>query len=68
MYLERIEKRFKIIEEIGNPLTEGQIGSPWIKGISNILTVGKRNILNLSVELNQRIEQGIELTIGILDF
>ncbi len=64
MYLERIKKHFKIVEKIGNPLTEGQIESLWIKGISNASIMKERDTLNLSVELNQRIER----TIGTLGF
>jgi len=55
MYLEKIEKCLKIMEEIGNPLIEGQIGSLWTKGISNASITEKRDIFNLSVDLNQRI-------------
>jgi len=56
------------MEEIGNPLIEGQIGSLWIKKILNASIVKERDILNLSVELNQRIKQEIELIIGISGF
>ncbi len=55
------------MKEIGNPLTEDQIGSLWIKRILNVSIIEKKDILNLIVELNQRIEQEIKLTIGILD-
>ncbi len=49
------------MEEIGNLLTEGQIGSLWIKGTLNALIVAKRNISSQSVESNQRIERTIEI-------
>ena len=62
MYLERTEECLKIMEEIGNLLTEDQTGSLWIKGTLNALIMEKRDILNLSVELNQKIEW----TIGVL--
>ncbi len=68
MYPERTENHLKIMEEIGNPLIEGQIGSLWIKEISNISIVEKKDILDQSVDLNQRIKQEIERTIGMLDF
>jgi len=67
MYPERIENHLKILEEIENPLIEGQIGNLWIKGISNVSIVRKRNILDSSIKLNQRIKQGIELIIGMSD-
>jgi len=56
------------MEEIENPLTEGQIESLWIKGISNVLIVERKVTSNLNVKLNQRIKRGIEQTIGISDF
>jgi len=65
MYLERIENHLKIIEEIKNLLTEGQIISLLIKEISNAITVEKRAISNLNVELNQRVKQGTKWIIGI---
>ncbi len=61
MYLERTEECLKIMEEIGNLLTEDQTGSLWIKGTLNALIMEKRDILNLSVEPNQRIELTIEI-------
>ncbi len=62
MYLERTENRLRIMEEIGNLLIKDQIGSLWIKGISNALIVEKRDTLNLSVEQNQRIELITEIS------
>ncbi len=61
MYLKRIEKCLKIMKEIGNLLTEDQIGNWWIKETSNVLIVKKRATLNQSVEPNQGIERTIEI-------
>ena len=60
MYLERIVNHLKIMEEIGNLLIEDQIGNQLIKGILNVSIVKKRDILNLNVELNQRVKQETE--------
>ncbi len=48
------------MEEIGNLLIEDQIGNQLIKGILNVSIVKKRDILNLNVELNQRVKQETE--------
>ena len=68
MYLERIGKHFKITEETGDHLTEGQTESLLTKGTSNTLTAKKKVTSNLNVKLNQRIKRRINLIIGIFDF
>jgi len=68
MYLEKIGNHLKIMEEIRNCLIEDQIGSLLIKETLNTLIVTKRAILNLNVELNQRVKLEIKQIIGIFNF
>ena len=52
MYLKRTESHLKIMKEIGELLIKDQIANQLIKGILNVIIVGKRATLSLNVNLN----------------